>query len=310
MEQIRAKDFAKALKLEMLCGNPDAFIKFKTGDINRPGLQLTGFFDYFASDRIQIIGKAELAYLCDKCSGAYRRESLMRLMSYDIPAVIISRNQDAPEELLEACQKYDRPLFRSQLVTTKLVNSTINFLTILLAPRITQHGVLVDVAGVGVLITGESGLGKSETALELIKRGHRLVADDVVEVSCLSNDQLIGTSPESIRHFMEIRGIGIVDIRALYGSGAVLTSKAIDIVVQLEAWDNTKQYERLGIDDNTTEILGVSLPIIVLPVMPGRNLAMVVEVAARNMRLKSMGYHAAIELHRRLNANLDSIGDM
>ncbi|MDD4796394.1 MAG: HPr(Ser) kinase/phosphatase [Eubacteriales bacterium] len=310
MEQIRAKDFAKALGMDMLCGDPDAFLQLETGDINRPGLQLTGFFDYFASDRIQIFGKAELAYLCEKCSATYRSDSLMRLMSYDIPAVIVSRDLQVPAELLKACRKYGRPLFRSQLATTKLVNSTINFLTILLAPRMTQHGVLVDVAGVGVLITGESGLGKSETALELIKRGHRLVADDVVEVSRLSNDQLIGTSPESIRHFMEIRGIGIVDIRALYGSGAVLTSKAIDIVVQLEAWDNAKQYERLGIDDNTTDILDVALPILVLPVMPGRNLAMVVEVAARNMRLKSMGYHAALELHRRLNAHLDSIGDM
>ncbi|MDD3164600.1 MAG: HPr(Ser) kinase/phosphatase [Oscillospiraceae bacterium] len=310
MEQLKVKQFADALKLETLVGDPDQVITFITGDVNRPGLQLTGFFDYFASDRIQIIGKAEIAYLHERCDSAQRTQILERLMQYEVPAVLLSRSQEAPQELLEACRKFHRPLFRSPLVTTKLVNSTINFLNILLAPRITEHGVLLDVAGVGVMLTGESGLGKSETALELIKRGHRLVADDVVEISRLSNDQLIGTSPESVRHFMEIRGIGIVDIRALYGSGAVLMSKAIDIVVQLEPWDSQKQYERLGLDDNTTEILGVTLPIIVLPVRPGRNLAMVTEVAARNMRLKSMGYNAAMELHRRLNANLDVIGDI
>lgn len=307
---INNNQFAKALGLEIIYGDPDAPIHFITGDINRPGLQLTGFFDYFASDRIQIMGRAELAYLSSACSPPQRLERLYRLTRHDIPGVIISRSQTPPEELVECCEKNGRPLFSSPLTTTKLVSSAINFLNILLAPSITEHGVLIDVAGIGVLLTGESGLGKSETALELIKRGHRLVADDAVEIRRISVDQLIGSAPETLRHFMEIRGIGVVDIRALYGSGAIISSKAIDVVVQLEAWDNTKQYERLGLDDSTTEILGVSLPIITLPVMPGRNLAMVTEVAARNLRMKHLGYNAAMELHRRLNSNLDIIGDI
>ena len=301
MNSVPIEDIVKAFDLEVIYMGDNPKIGITTSDINRPGLQLTGFFDYFASERIQVIGKTEMTYL-NGLDPQTRFERLCQFFKYDIPCLIVSRGMEVPDYLVEAAKKYHRPVFRSQLATTNLVSKLTSYLSSALAPRITRHGVLVDVYGVGVFLMGESGIGKSETALELIKRGHRLVADDAVEIKKVADNRLIGEAPELIRHFMEIRGIGIIDIKAMYGVGAVINNKPLDLVIQMELWDDNKEYDRLGLDEEYIEILGVKLPKIVLPVRPGRNLAIIVEVAARNFRLKNMGYHAARELDNRLNA--------
>ena len=217
---------------------------------------------------------------------------------------MISRSMDVPQYFIDSAAKFGCPIIRSKKTTTSIIHRMINYLDSALAPTITRHGVLVDVYGEGVLLMGESGIGKSETALELIKRGHRLVADDAVEIKKVAENRLIGDAPELIRHYMEIRGIGIIDIKAMYGIGAVINNKAIDMVVYLEFWDNNKEYDRLGLTEEYMDILGVKLPKVVLPVRPGRNLAIIVEVAVRNWRLKNMGYNAAQELDNHLNAML------
>jgi HPr kinase/phosphorylase len=228
-----------------------------------------------------------------------------KFFQYPIPCVLVSRGQEIPEEVMELARKYKRPMFRSNLITTKLFHSAISYLDMLLAPQISRHGVLMDINGVGVYLIGESGIGKSETALEMVKRGHRLVADDVVDICKVGKDQLIGESPESIRHFMEIRGVGIIDVRQMYGVGSVINRKTIDLVIRMEAWQQDKAYERLGLTDDYITILGVRLPEIVVPVRPGRNLAIIIEVAARNYRLKYMGYNSAEELTNRLHKGQD-----
>lgn len=276
-------------------------INVTTSNVGRPGLQLAGFFDYFARDRIQVIGRVEMTYL-EGMKDADITERLDKLMQLDIPCLIISRNMPVPDLVLEASKRNHCPLLSSSLVTSTLIHRLITYLDDALAPRVTQHGVLVDVYGAGLFIVGESGIGKSETALELVKRGHRLVADDAVEIRKVDETRLVGEAPELIRHFMEIRGIGIIDIKAMYGVGSVINSKNIQMLIQLEFWDNTKEYDRLGLTDDFGEILGIKLPKIVLPVRPGRNLAIILEVAARNLRLKEMGYHAAKELDNRLNS--------
>jgi len=266
-------------------------------------LQLAGYWDYFARERTQLIGKAEASYL-ETLEEKDRRERIQKLMSYDIPCVIICRGMDCFPEMMEAAQERGVPIFRSKENTTMLQIRLIVFLNSYLAPRKTIHGVLVDIAGIGMLITGDSGVGKSEAALELIKRGHRLVADDVVDVSRVNDERLVGEAPEAIRHFMEIRGIGIIDIATMYGAGAIIRSKSIDMNVHLELWQKDKEYERLGLEETKTSILGVEIPQLVIPIHPGRNLAVVLEVAARNLRLKQMGFNAAEEIERRLNERL------
>lgn len=275
-------------------------INVTTSNVGRPGLQLAGFFDYFARDRIQVIGRVEMTYI-EQMQDADLIERLDKLMELDIPCLIISRDMPVTPLILEAAQRHNCPLLSSGLVTSTLMHRLITFLDDVLAPRVTQHGVLVDVYGAGLFIVGESGIGKSETALELVKRGHRLVADDAVEIRKVDENRLVGEAPELIRHFMEIRGIGIIDIKSMYGVGAVINSKEIEMLIQLEFWDNTKEYDRLGLAEEYGEILGIKLPKIILPVRPGRNLAIILEVAARNLRLKEMGYHAAKELDNRLN---------
>ncbi len=299
MARVKIKQFAMDLELEILYDGGMEQLELRTANVNRPGLHLAGFDDYFASDRIQLIGKVEMTYLTEALDAAQRYHALEVVLSHPIPCVIVSRNLPVPDELYQLAQKYSRPIFRSSLVTTQLMIKAINYLEQILAVRITRHGVLVDVNGVGILITGESGIGKSETALELIKRGHRLVSDDVVEISRMYRDQLIGTAPESVRHFMEIRGIGIIDIRQMYGIGSVLVQKNIDMVIEMELWNNEKVYDRLGEEDQYTTILGVKKPRIVLPVRPGRNLGIIIEVAANNYQLKALGYNAAKELEKR-----------
>ncbi|MGI6538766.1 MAG: HPr(Ser) kinase/phosphatase [Caldicoprobacterales bacterium] len=305
MRSISIEDMIRVLDMEVVYEGKSLSIDIETSDINRPGLQFAGFFDYFASERIQVIGKVEMTYL-ESMDPDIRKERLIRFFGSGIPCVLISRNMEVPPYFLEAAKQFGCPIIRSRKVTTSIIHRMINYLDSALAPKITRHGVLVDVYGEGVLLIGESGIGKSETALELIKRGHRLVADDAVEIKKVAENRLIGDSPELIRHFMEIRGIGIIDIKAMYGVGAVIRNKAIDLVVELEFWDSNKEYDRLGLIEEYTEILGAKLPKVVIPVRPGRNLAIIIEVAVRNLRLKRMGYNAAQELDNRLTSLVQS----
>ncbi len=293
--KIPVKQLAQALKLETIYAGESREIDFTTPELNRPGLALAGFFDYFASDRMQILGKHELTYLMTALDEECRYHAMDALMANPLPCVVVSRGMDLPVGLKQLAVKYKRPLFRTQLHTNQFITQAANYLNLTLAPRESLHGVLVDVYGVGVLITGESGIGKSETALELLRRGHRLVADDLVEVRKVG-DTISGTSPENIRHFMEIRGIGIINIRQLYGIGSVLLRKDIELICRLEPWDPSKQYERLGLEEGNTDVLGVTMPLLTVPVVPGRNIAIVIEVAARNRRLRLLGYNAAEEL--------------
>jgi HPr kinase/phosphorylase len=300
---VKVSDLVEALQLETIVPARSKSLPIESSDINRPGLQFTGFWDYFAFERPQVLGKVEMTYL-EMLDAKTRYERLSRFFSFDVPCVIICRNIRCFPEMEELAAARGIPVFRSTFVTTKVVLDMITFLNNYLAPRATRHGVLVDVYGVGIMITGESGVGKSEAALELVKRGHRLVADDVVDIRRVSDVRLVGESPEMVRHFMEIRGIGIIDISTMYGIGAVIRSKSIDMVVHLELWQQGKEYDRLGLTDEYTDILGVRVPKLVLPIRPGRNVAIVLEVAARNLRLKQQGYNAARELDKRLTERL------
>ena len=297
---IQAAGFAEALQLTELSPSTKTEWDIRSADLNRPGVQFCGFYEYFAFERPQVIGKVEMTYL-ESLEPAVRRERLQKYFSYDLPCVIICRGMTAPPELLEAAQARDIAVYQTSMLTTKFTFNAITYLNRCLAPRVSRHGVLVDVYGVGVLLTGESGVGKSEAALELVKRGHQLVADDVVDICRVSDNRLTGECPEMVRHFMEIRGIGIIDIKAMYGIGAVATSKSIDLVMHMEHWVQGKEYDRLGLSEDTITILGVKVPHQIMPVRPGRNLAIIIEVAARNLSLKRMGYSAAHELDRRLN---------
>lgn len=273
-------------------------------DVNRPGLQLMGFYEYFNPERIQIVGKMEFAYLAT-IEENIRRERVELLFSQRLPALIITRELPYFPEMLEFAKKYEVPLLRSKDSTSNFMAGLIANLNLNLAPRITRHGVLIEVYGEGMLITGESGVGKSETAIELVKRGHRLVADDAVEIRKVSNISLVGTSPENIRHFLELRGIGIINARRLFGIGAVKVTEKIDLIVELELWDAEKIYDRMGTDDEYISILGVNIPSVTIPVKPGRNLAVILEVAAMNNRQKKMGYNAAHELLDNLGLDMD-----
>ena len=267
-------------------------ISVEIAEVNRPGLFLAGYYDYFDKLRLQIMGLAEMNFLSG-LSAEKRYEALEQLFRQQPPAVIVCRSE-------ELAQKHAAALLRSNETTCTLMGSLISVLNLELAPRITRHGVLVEVYGEGILILGDSGIGKSELAIELVKRGHRLVADDAVELRKVSNRQIMGTAPENIRHFIELRGIGIVNVARVYGVGAVKLSESLDLVVQLEAWDPTKNYQRTGLESEYYDILGVSIPSTSIPVSPGRNLAVVLETAAINNRQKKMGYNAAKELLIRL----------
>ena len=277
-------------------------ISIECADINRPGMQLAGFYDYFSPDRIQIIGKVEMTYL-SQFSDAERNEKIDLLFSKKFPAVVLTRNQDPYPEMIEAAKKYNIPILKTAEHTSRFMSDIITNLNVLLAERITRHGVLVEVYGEGILLLGESGVGKSETAIELLKRGHRLVADDAVEIKKVSNKTLVGSSPDMIRHFIELRGIGIVNVRNIFGMGAVKDSEKIDLVLNLEPWRQDYSYDRLGLEETTVEILGLQVPSITVPVKQGRNLAVIVEVAAMNNRQKRMGFNAARELNQRLMDN-------
>ena len=273
-------------------------------DVNRPALQLAGFYNYFDPNRLQIIGRVESTYLELKTE-AERRSCFEELMRYDISALVICHGASAFPECLEVAGKYDRNLFVTPEDTSDFMADVISSLHTHLAPRTTMHGVLVEVHGEGVLLTGDSGIGKSETALELIKRGHKLIADDAVDIRRIGRDRLVGTAPELIRYYMELRGIGVVDVRHLYGVGAVKPEGAIDLVVNLEVWDDQKAYDRLGLISETQDILGVTVPSVTIPVRPGRNLAVILELAAMNNRQKKMGYNAAQELLDKLGLEME-----
>ena len=261
-------------------------------DVNRPAMQLTGFYNYFDPKRMQVIGRVESTYL-DTLSHEARLDAFERFMAYDIAGLVICHRCDPFPECLEMAEKYDRNVFYTPMDTSDFQARVIFLLHNYLAPRMTTHGVLVDVYGEGLLLMGDSGIGKSETALELIKRGHRLVADDAVEIKLIAENTLVGSAPEIIRYYMELRGIGVINVRHLYGVGAVLPSSRIDLVVVMENWVDGKAYDRLGITSETEEILGVKLPRVTIPVTPGRNLAVILELAAMNNRQKKMGYNAA-----------------
>lgn len=289
----------KDLKLEEINQPPQEIRSITTMELNRPGIQLAGFFDYFAYERIQIIGIVEHQYL-STLSPEVRRERVNKLLSYEIPCLIISRNLEVYDEILEAADKYKRKILRSHRNTTKLISKLVNYLEDKLAPSVVLHGVLMEIYGVGVLITGKSGIGKSETAVELIKRGHLLVADDSVEIKRIGQEDLVGSAPEIIRHMMEVRGIGIMDIKSLFGVSAIKESTSVNLVIHLEEWENDKNYDRLGLDDNYRDILDMKVAEVVIPVKPARNIALLIEVAARNHRQKEMGYHAAREFNERV----------
>ena len=294
----------REMKLDRLY-YPNKEVLIDTADLNRPGLQITGFFDYFDPSRIQVFGMVENTYLAG-LSSEVRYNSLKRLFEKQISAVILTRNSNASAEMLKLAEEFETPMLRTSQPTSSFTSSLNAYLNVELAPRITRHGVLVEVYGQGVLILGESGVGKSETAVELIKRGHRLVADDAVEIKKVSSKSLIGVSPDIIRHFIEIRGIGIVDVKNIFGMGAVKESEKIDMIIHLEAWEKGKQYDRLGLVDEYTNILGLDIPSLTIPVKPGRNLAVIFEVAAMNNRQKRMGYNAAVELNNRLMSQMES----
>lgn len=272
-------------------------------DINRPALQLTGFYDHFDNERVQIIGYVEYAYI-NKLSTEEKIRTFDKLLSSKIPCLVWSRSHKPDEDILTLARKYGVPILMSDKTTSDLMAEIIRWLKVELAPTISIHGVLVDVYGEGVLIMGESGIGKSEAALELIKRGHRLVTDDVVEIRKVSDDTLVGTAPDITRHFIELRGVGIIDVKTLFGVESVKNTQAIDMVVKLEDWNKDKEYDRLGLEEQYTELLGNKIVCHSIPIRPGRNLAIIVESAAVNYRQKKMGYNAARELYNRVQQNL------
>ena len=274
-------------------------ILIMTSDINRPGLQVAGYLEYFGTDRIQIIGKGETAYL-EELTTEERYSRLNDFFRCGFPCMVVARGLEIFPEMLLVSKKYDIPVLRTEDVTSRFLSGLIKYLNVQLAPRTTKHGVFVEVYGEGILILGESGVGKSETALELVKRGHRLVADDLVEIRKVSDKTLVGTAPDIIRHFIEIRGIGILDVKNLYGVGSVKMTENINLVLNLEFWDNKKNYDRLGLVDEFTEVLGIMIPSLNIPVRPGRNLAIIAEVAAMNNRQKKMGYNAAKFFNERI----------
>ena len=286
-------------------GTDPESIMITSPEINRPGLQLAGFYDFFDDKRIQIIGKSEDSFISELTSE--ERNSIKEaLFSRKPPAVIITRNLPISKRMIALAERYDVPLLRTSDGTSTFMASLISYLNVQLAPRVTRHGVLVEVYGEGILILGESGVGKSETAIELVKRGHRLIADDAVEIRKVSSKSLVGAAPDNIRHFIELRGIGIINVSRIFGVGAVKLTEKIDLIINLENWDVDKSYDRMGLQNDKTEILDVSVPSLTIPIKPGRNLAVIIEVAAMNNRQNKLGYNAAKDLLSRLGMTDDA----
>lgn len=304
MFSVQLSKLVDKMQLEIL--TPEVEIKdiaINHPDVNRPALQLAGYFDHFDTDRVQVIGYVEYTYL-QRMGTDEMLETISKLMEYSIPCIVVCRNLPVEKEALKIATAKKIPIFRTSKSTSSFMAEVIRWLNVELAPRQTLHGVLVDVYGEGVLITGESGIGKSEAALELIKRGHRLISDDVVEIKKVSDETLIGSSPDITRHFIELRGIGIIDVKTLFGVESVKDTGSIDLIIKLEDWDKTRKYDRLGLDDQYTEILGNKVVSHAIPIRPGRNLAVICESAAVNHRQKNMGYNAAQELYDRVTNNI------
>lgn len=293
-------------KMNLECLTPDidiAEIEITQSDVNRPALQLAGFFDYFDHHRVQIIGHVENTYM-ENQGMEYSVEMMGRIMSYKVPCIVFCRNIEVPDEFITQAIEYGVPILRTKKTTSSFSSELDRWLKGELAPRIRIHGVLVDIYGEGVLITGESGIGKSEVALELIHRGHRLVSDDVVEIKKISDDTLLGTAPDITRHLIELRGIGIVDAKALFGVESVKDTQSIDLVIRLEEWNRDQEYDRMGLEENYIEYLGNKVVCHSIPIRPGRNVAIICESAAVNYRQKKMGYNAAMELYNRVTSRL------
>ncbi|UTR11725.1 HPr(Ser) kinase/phosphatase [Evansella sp. LMS18] len=293
MAKITARQLMEEFNLELLNKGQDvAFRPVVTSDISRPGMEMAGYFTYYPAKRIQLLGKTEMTFFSE-LSKEEKVDRMERLCTYDTPGIILSRSMEAPPELIAAANRVGVPIFSSSVTTTRLSSQITNYLESQLAPMTAVHGVLVDIYGVGVLITGSSGVGKSETALDLVRRGHRLVADDSVEIKEEHEGVLVGRSPDLIKHLLEIRGLGIINVMTLFGAGSVRNFKRIGLGIHLELWDQKKQYDRLGLDEDTVKIFNTDLPKVTIPVRPGRNLAVIIEVAAMNFRLKRMGINAA-----------------
>jgi HPr kinase/phosphorylase len=304
VQSVELTKMVEKLKLKNVTPDIDMTgMELTTPEVNRPALQLTGYFDHFSSERLQIVGYVEYTYLQSRTKEE-KYPIYERFFSSNIPCIVYTSQTAPEEEALELAHKYQVPLLTTEVQTSNFMAEVIRWMNVQLAPRISIHGVLVDVYGEGVLIMGESGIGKSEAALELIKRGHRLVTDDVVEIHKVSDDTLIGRSPEITKHFIELRGIGIVDVKTLFGVECVKETQSIDMVIKLEEWDKDKDYDRLGLEEEYTEFLGNKVVCHSLPIRPGRNLAIIVESAAVNHRQKKMGYNAAQELYRRVQENI------
>ena len=280
----------------------DGEIMISSAEVNRPGLHMAGYFEFFDAERIQIIGKSEESFL-RRFTEEKAEQRLRELFSKKPVAVVICRNLEVSEIYRKIAEEFGVPLLRTPVSTSEFEAALIAFLNVHLAPRITQHGVLVEVFGEGILLLGESGVGKSETAMELVKRGHRLIADDAVEIKKVSSRSLVGSAPENIRHFIELRGIGIINASRLFGAGAVKLTEKIDLVIKMEPWDVNKVYDRMGLENQTHEILDLKIPSLTIPVKPGRNLAVIIEVAAMNNRQKKLGYNAAEDLLKKLGMN-------
>ena len=279
-------------------------IRVMVDEVSRPGLPLTGFFVHFKALRVEVLGYVEMTFL-ENHTPSQRLEIFDRLFAYKIPALVISRGQQPHPECIEMAKKHNITILLAQETTSYIISNLITYLKNALAPRITRHGVLMEVYGEGILITGESGIGKSETAVELLKRGHRLIADDAVEIKKTSSSQLVGTAPSLIRNYIELRGIGVINVANLFGMGAVKEETAINLVVNIVPWEAGKHYDRMGLEDNFVDVLGVKLPSFTIPVSPGRNLAVILEVAAMNSRQKRLGYNAALELSQQLDQHFE-----
>lgn len=304
MYSVKLSEIISAFDLEVLYMPEDADVSVTCRDVNRPGLPLAGFFDHFEAQRIQIIGKVEYLYLCS-LDEETRNRQICDFMEKKPVALIFSTSLNAFENTISYAKEFGVPVLRTPRPTSEFMSALIAFLHTSLAPRITRHGVLVEIYGEGVLILGDSGIGKSETAIEIVKRGHRLIADDAVEIKKVADSTLIGCAPEIIRHYIELRGIGIIDIRRLFGMSSVKVDQQIDLVVNFEMWNTQKEYDRFGLETETIDIMGVTLPKYTIPVSPGRNLAVILEIAAMNQRQKKMGYNTAEEFNRKLLESME-----
>ncbi|MFC0525481.1 HPr(Ser) kinase/phosphatase [Pontibacillus salicampi] len=299
MTKVRTQDLLDQFNLEIVAGEDGVHREIFTSDISRPGMEMAGYFKYYPSERLQLLGKTELSFFLE-LSDEEKQDRVTKLCTDVTPGIVITRGMEVPKLLINAANEAGVPIMRSPHKTTRVISRLTNFLETKFAPFTAIHGVLVDIYGVGVLITGQSGVGKSETALELVKRGHRLVADDSVEIRQEDYDTLIGNSPPLIEHLLEIRGLGIINVMTLFGAGSVRNFKRITMVINLELWDEKKQYDRLGLEEEMMKIMDVEIPKATVPVRPGRNLAVIIEVAAMNFRLKRMGINAAEEFSERL----------